>query len=71
MQICRIYIDEYFYMNIDILDFNKNTLKFVEILSKSVKMTLTIKNIHRNYHAFKIKMKIHVAPLLIGRKRDV
>ena len=27
------YIDGYFYMNIDILEINKNTLKFIEILS--------------------------------------
>ena len=33
-------------MNIDILKINKNTLKFIEILSKSVKMTLIIKYIH-------------------------
>ena len=40
------YIGEYFYMNIDISKINKNTLKFMEILSKSVKMTLIIKYIH-------------------------
>ena len=40
------YIGEYFYMNIDISEINKNTLKFMEILSKSVKMTLIIKYIH-------------------------
>ena len=44
--ILRIYIGEYFYMNIDISEINKNTLKFMEILSKSVKMTLIIKYIH-------------------------
>ena len=40
------YIDGYFYMNIDISKINKNTLKFMEILSKSVQMTLIIKYIH-------------------------
>ena len=40
------YIGEYFYMNIDISEINKNTLKFMEILSKSVKMTLIIKYIY-------------------------
>ena len=40
------YIGEYFYMNIDISEINKNTLKFMEILSKNVKMTLIIKYIH-------------------------
>ena len=40
------YIGGYFYMNIDISEINKNTLKFMEILSKSVKMTLIIKYIH-------------------------
>ena len=30
-------------MNIDISKINKNTLKFIEILSKSVKMILIIK----------------------------
>ena len=39
-------IDGYFYMNIDISKINKNTLKFMEILFKSVKMTLIIKYIH-------------------------
>ena len=42
----RRYIGGYFYMNIDISEINKNTLKFMEILSKSVKMTLIIKYIH-------------------------
>ena len=37
-----------FFMNIDISKINKNTLKFIEILSKSVKMTLIIKYIHCN-----------------------
>ena len=45
-RIYRRYIGGYFYMNIDILEINKNTLKFMEILSKSVKMTLIIKHIH-------------------------
>ena len=40
------YIGRYFYMNIDISEINKITLKFMEILSKSVKMTLIIKYIH-------------------------
>ena len=35
-------------MNIDILKINKNTLKFINILSKTVKMTLIIKYIHCN-----------------------
>ena len=33
-------------MNIDILEINKNTFKFMEMLSKSVQMTLIIKYIH-------------------------
>ena len=37
-----------FFMNIDISKIIKNTLKFIEILSKSVKMTLIIKYIHCN-----------------------
>ena len=40
------YIDEYFYMNIDISEIKKNTLKFMEILCKSVKKTLIIKYTH-------------------------
>ena len=40
------YIGGYFYINIDISKINKNTLKFIKILSKSVKMTLIIKYIH-------------------------
>ena len=44
--IYRRYIDEYFYMNIDISEINKNTLKFMEMLSKSVQITLIIKYIH-------------------------
>ena len=46
LRIYRRYIGGYFYMNIDILEINKNTLKFTEILSKSVQMTLIIKYIH-------------------------
>ena len=34
------YIGEYFYMNIDISEINKNILKFMEIHYKSVRMTL-------------------------------
>ena len=41
-----IYIGGYFYMNIDISEINKNTLKFMEILCKSVKMTLIMKYRH-------------------------
>ena len=37
-----------FFMNINISKINKNILKFIEILSKSVKMTLIIKYIHCN-----------------------
>ena len=37
-----------FFMNIDISKINKNTLKFIKILYKSVKMTLIIKYIHCN-----------------------
>ena len=33
-------------MNIDISEINKNTLKFIEILCNSVKMTLIIKYTH-------------------------
>ena len=40
------YIDGCFYMNINISKMNKNTLKFIKILFKSVKMTLIIKYIH-------------------------
>ena len=46
LQIYRKYIAEYFYTNIDISKINKNTLKFMEILCKSVKMTLIIKYTH-------------------------
>ena len=49
LRIYRIYwryIGGYFYMNIDISKIYKNTIKFMEILSKSVKMTLIIKYIH-------------------------
>ena len=44
--IYRRYIGRYFYMNIDISEINKITLKFMEILSKSVKMKLIIKYIY-------------------------
>ena len=47
-RIYRRYIDGYFFMNIDISKINKNTLKSIKILSKSVKMTLIIKYIHCN-----------------------
>ena len=40
------YIGGYFYINIDISEINKNILKFMEILSKSVKITLIIKYIY-------------------------
>ena len=40
------YIGGYFYVNIDISEINKNTLKFMEILCKSIKMTLIIKYTH-------------------------
>ena len=40
------YIGGYFYMNIDISKINKNTLKFIEILCKSVKITIIIKYTH-------------------------
>ena len=40
------YIDGYFYMNIDISEINKNTLKFMEIFFKNLKMTLIIKHTH-------------------------
>ena len=36
-------------MNIDISKINKNTLKFMKIFSKSIKMTLIIKYIYWNY----------------------
>ena len=42
------YIGRFFYMNIDISEINKNTLKFMKIFSKSKKMTLIIKYIHYN-----------------------
>ena len=47
-RIYRRYIGGYFFMNIDISKINKNTLKFINILSKSVKMTLIIKYIYCN-----------------------
>ena len=40
--IYRRYIDEYFYMNINISKINKSTLKLMKILSKNIKMTLII-----------------------------
>ena len=40
------YMGGYFYMNIDILKINKNTLKFMKILCKSVKIIIIIKYIH-------------------------
>ena len=40
------YISGYFYMSIDISEIFKNTLEFIEILCKSVKMTLIIKYTH-------------------------
>ena len=40
LQIYRRYVGGYFYMNIDISKINKNTLKFMKILCKRVKMTL-------------------------------
>ena len=46
LQIYQRYIDEYFYMNIDISKINKNTLKFMKIFFKGVKMTFIIKYIH-------------------------
>ena len=45
-RIYRRYISGYFYMNIDILEINKNTLKLMETLYKSVKMTLIMKYRH-------------------------
>ena len=42
------YIDGYLFLNIDISKINKNTLKFINILCKTVKMTLIIKYIHCN-----------------------
>ena len=39
---------DFFFMNIDISKINKNTLKFIKIFSKNVKMTLIIKYIHCN-----------------------
>ena len=40
------YINGYFYMNIDISKINKNTLKFMKIFYKNIKMILIIKYIH-------------------------
>ena len=45
-RIYRRYIGGYFYMNIDISEINKNTLKLMETLYKSVKMTLIMKYRH-------------------------
>ena len=45
-RIYRRYIGGYFYMNIDILEINKYTLKLMETLYKSVKMTLIMKYRH-------------------------
>ena len=45
-RIYRRYIGGYFYTNVDISEINKNTLKFMEILAKSVKMTLKMKYRH-------------------------
>ena len=47
-RIYQRYIGGYFFMNIDISKINKNTLKFIKIFYKSVKMTLIIKYIHCN-----------------------
>ena len=40
------YIGGYFYMSINILEINKNTLKFMKILYKNIKITLIIKYTH-------------------------
>ena len=40
------YIGGYFYINIDISEINKNILKLMKILYKSVKMTLIMKYTH-------------------------
>ena len=45
-RIYQRYIGGYFYMNIDISEINKNTLKLMETLYKSVKMTLIMKYRH-------------------------
>ena len=45
-QVYRRYIGGYCYMNIDISEINKNTLKIMEILCKSVKMALIMKYTH-------------------------
>ena len=55
--IYRIYIGGYFYMNIDISKINKNTLKFMEILSKSVKIALIIKYILKLHYNKLLKSK--------------
>ena len=49
LQIYRIYqryVGGYFYMNIDISEIIKNTLKLMEMLYKSLKMTLIMKYRH-------------------------
>ena len=46
LRIYQRYIGGYFYMNIDISEINKNALKFMEILCKSVRMTLIMKYRH-------------------------
>ena len=51
------YIDEYFYINIDISEINKNTLKFMKIFSKSVKITLIIKYILKLHYNKLLKSK--------------
>ena len=43
------YIGGYFYMDIDISEINKNTLKLMETLYKIVKMTLIMKYRHLYY----------------------
>ena len=45
------YIGRYFYMSINISKINKNTLKFMEILCKNVKMILIIKYTYWDYIA--------------------
>ena len=45
LRIYQKYIGGYFYMNID-SKINKNTLKFMKILYKSVKITIIIKYTH-------------------------
>ena len=53
-------------MNIDISKINKNTLKFIEILSKNIKMTLIIKYIHCNEFLMRLNCNIGwIDPILI------